>query len=329
MRPLRLILVFLLLLALAPGTWVRSAFPPADLAAAVQVTPLPLDVRHAASIDIVRGWRLTSQNDHFGGYSALLALPGGTLLAASDRGRSLRLHVSDQGPVAAGMGFMSGTSDTDKHLVDIESMTRDPATGRIWVGYEGANAIDRLDGDMAGATRVRPTAMQRWSENSGAEAMVRLADGRFIVLAEGSRRASDTAFPGVLFASDPIGGGAGQTFRFAAPDNYRPVDMVQIPDGRVLVLVRRFHLGLPPRFTTRLMVADPADIRAGGLWKGTVIASFAAPLPSDNYEGIAVRPRADGRLDLWMISDDNRASFQQTLLLQMRWDPRATHVQQQ
>ena len=32
-------------------------------------------------------------------------------------------------------------------------------------------------------------------------------------------------------------------------------------------------------------------------------------------------PRPDGLLDLWLVSDDNRDSFQNTYLLEMRWNP--------
>ncbi len=314
-------LALLLALALAPGTWLRSASPPPDLAAPVKFTPMGQFPRVSGEIEILRAWRLQSENGHFGGFSALAAMPGGNLLAASDRGRVMYLDMPENGTPAARMDFLSGKDVADKHLVDVESITRDPASGQIWIGYEGANAIDRLDRKLHGAKRVMPPQMRGWSENSGPEAMVRLANGKFIVLAEGSRSLGKSDFPGVLFAGDPVEGAGAQTFRFAAPSGYRPVDMTQIPDGRVLVLVRKIHWGLPPRFTAKLLVADPADIGAGKLWQGRVIASFTPPVPSDNYEGLAAVPRADGALDLWMISDDNLASFQQTLLLRMRWAP--------
>ena len=79
--------------------------------------------------------------------------------------------------------------------------------------------------------------------------------------------------------------------------------------------------GLPPRFEGKLLVADPAEIRPGVAWAGRIIADLKAPLPMDNYEGVAVEPGADGEVVLWVISDDNHAKFQRTLLLKLVWRP--------
>ena len=64
-----------------------------------------------------------------------------------------------------------------------------------------------------------------------------------------------------------------------------------------------------------------AAIRQGKAWKGTVIATLEPPLPSDNFEGLAVAPQADGSAVVWVISDDNQISFQRTILLKLRWKP--------
>jgi hypothetical protein len=80
-------------------------------------------------------------------------------------------------------------------------------------------------------------------------------------------------------------------------------------------------LGLPPRFPVKLVVADPADITRGGVWRGREIATIDDPAISDNYEGIAIVPSEDGLLTIWLISDDNNALVQRTLLLKLSWDP--------
>ena len=54
--------------------------------------------------------------------------------------------------------FSGRTTDT-KMLVDLESLTRDPETGHIWAGFEGTNAIERVDVDFASSVVVRPDAM--------------------------------------------------------------------------------------------------------------------------------------------------------------------------
>jgi hypothetical protein len=57
------------------------------------------------------------------------------------------------------------------------------------------------------------------------------------------------------------------------------------------------------------------------VWRVTVIGELAPPLPSDNFEGLAVVPDAAGGAVLWVISDDNRSPLQRTLLLKFRWPP--------
>lgn len=319
----RLILIVFIMLALAPVTWMRTELPPLNLGAPVSFTRLAMPQQMAGEVQVLGGWTLASISDHFGGNSALLAVDGQHLIAASDRRRIMRLALRGDRPPIARMRYLSGNVNTDKRLIDVESITRDPATDRIWIGYEGVNAIERRDVSLERPMRVQPEQMQDWSVNKGAEAISWLADGRFIVLAEHSPKLGGGLSAGLLFPSDPVGGVAAEEFRFGPPAGYRPVDMVEIPDGRVLILVRRFHWGIMPRFTAKLVVADPAEIVRGQTWRGRVIAEFAPPIPSDNFEGLAMWPREDGLLDLWMISDDNRSGFQKTYLLEMRWDPRS------
>jgi hypothetical protein len=71
------------------------------------------------------------------------------------------------------------------------------------------------------------------------------------------------------------------------------------------------------------MVADPARVRAGEAWRGEVVAELDDPLPTDNYEGLAVTQSGNGGVVIWLISDDNSATFQRTLLLKLEWQPDA------
>lgn len=90
-----------------------------------------------------------------------------------------------------------------------------------------------------------------------------------------------------------------------------------LPDGRVLILLRNSDL-LPPSFSSRLILGDPAEISAGKTWNWRPVAGIGPPL-RDNYEGLAVDPQQDDSVVLWLISDDNRSVFQRTLLLKLHW----------
>lgn len=321
MRKLALLLV--VILGLAPGTWLRSPRPPADERQILRFAALPVPAVDLGPLEPVGAWALDSPNDAFGSYSALAALGDGSLLAASDKGSMMHFAPPGVQPSTVTIGYFGQDGSRPKWQLDIESMTRDPVSGRVWQGFEGDNRIERTDAGFGARSTVRPAAMRGWPSNSGPEAMVRLADGRFVVIAEGTRRWFDTRGPALLFPADPVTGAEPVVFRFDPPAGYRAVDMAQIADGRVLILLRKVVWGLPPGFGGKLVVADPAAIRAGAPWPIELLADLAAPLPSDNYEGLAVEPDGSGGTTLWLISDDNDSLFQRTLLLKLRWPPKA------
>ena len=105
------------------------------------------------------------------------------------------------------------------------------------------------------------------------------------------------------------------------PAGYRPVDATPAGEGRALVLLRRLDWGVPPGFDTAIAEVDVDSPNADGIVVARMLAEFGAAIPRDNYEGLAVTEDADGK-HLWLISDDNFMSFQRTLLLKLRWQPR-------
>lgn len=320
----RLVLLTVVALGLAPGTWVRTPHAvSADERPILSATPLPLPDTGRSDVRVAGAWALSSGNRHFGGYSALAALPDGSLLAVNDRGRRLRFTPPDRPGRLVSFAYLGAARSGAKAGVDSEGLTVDPASGRLWVAYENRNAIVRYDARFRREASARPDVMRAWPSNAGPEAIARLADGRFVVLAEGSPGWFASDFPALLFPSDPVEGAVPERFGFKPPDGYRPVDAAQLPDGRILILLRQVHWGLPPSFTGKLMVADPATIRPGERWRAQRVADLAAPLPIDNYEGLAVEPGRDGRVIVWLISDDNTSAFQRTLLLKLIWRPNA------
>lgn len=309
-------------LGLAPGTWLRSPRQPDDDRQVLTVRAIAVPRVDLGPLELSGAWQLASPNSSFNSYSALVALDDGTLLAASDRGGFLRFAPPGASPGPVQIGRFANSAGRAKREADIEALTRDPASGRLWAAFENTNRIGRFDGGLGALGAIRPRAMRDWPGNAGPEAMLRLADGRFIVLAEGSPRWFDDGMPGLLFAADPLTGGKPMRFRFVPPRGYRPVDLAQLPDGKVLVLLRKVDWGLPPHFRGKLMLADPAAIRAGTPWRARALADLAEPLPSDNYEGLAALSDGHGGAVVWLISDDNGMWYQRTLLLRLRWPAR-------
>ncbi|MEO6387316.1 MAG: esterase-like activity of phytase family protein [Croceibacterium sp.] len=319
----RLLLLLVVALGLAPGTWLHASLAESriDFRPILVVHALAVAEPRRGDFDISGVWQLTSHSTHFGGYSALAVLPGGQLFAVSDAGRLLRFAPPGTPPHPVYMDYMARLRVAGRIKPDMEGMARDPVSGNIWISFEGWNAILRHDSDYKAQVWIQPPAMRGWPANRGAESFARLADGRFIVLAEGSPRWFASTYPALLFPSDPVLGAPPIEFSFTPPRGFRPVDAVQVPDGRVLILLRRALWAFPPRFESLLMAADPAQIRAGEVWAAKEVFAIREPLPTENYEGLAVERGARGSMVIWLISDDNRLKLQRTLLMKLVWHP--------
>ncbi|MXO65582.1 esterase-like activity of phytase family protein [Altericroceibacterium endophyticum] len=347
-------LVMLVALLVLTGQWTGAPLPLSKTPHRVTVRQLDgervLQSSGDAKLTLVGQWALTGDGQEFGGFSALVVPHRDRLILFSDRGWWLGIGTPDTTLEPVWWNRQPKPAEMKRWSFDTESATLDRESGQIWLSYEITNTIYRLpmltgEADDAFA---QPAAMADWPSNSGPESLLRLHDGRFIVLEEGQALWGIAPSEGLLFPKDPVeaskmeeadpneaervgpakpspkeGGQEAEqdlpvSFRFIPPANYRPTDMALLPDGRVLILLRSLHLP-PPLFGARIVVADPSAIGRGGTWPWCPLVNFADQIRMDNYEGLAVAPAAKGEaVDLWMVSDDNRASFQQTLLVKIR-----------
>jgi hypothetical protein len=314
-RFIRLILVFVLALLLIGGT----RFIYRNTSQSITLRPLPLDSsnperRTVGALTFLGAWELSSNNEYFGGISALVALNDGRFIGISDAGAMIGFslkndHDADR-PFIAALPGTSGKGITFRDR-DSEGLAYDPGSGRFWVSYEAHHAIRRfppyLD-RVEGLLRLPDT--ENWYRNRGIEAMARLPDGRFVLLAEDSR---DGAYPAYLYSGDPV---AKETtrieFRYRPPLGFKATDATPLPDGRLLVLNRR--ISFPNGFAAKLGILDPASIARGKIVSGKTIATLASPLLVDNMEG-ATTTQEKGQTIVWIISDNNFNIFQRTLLM--------------
>lgn len=293
--------------------WWRPDPPVPEYGRSVITHPLDFAPRAVGPFTLTGAWRLGTGRPGFDSLSAL-TIENGEFHAIGDRAHWYRFpKPGDTGPTRSGGVMIAGFSSTPTG--DAEAVVSVPETGRTWLAMENIRAIVRYEAD--GSNRfVRPSLMAGWEVNAGPEAMVRLADGRFVVLAEGLSEGSAPMHRAVIFAGDPVDFPDGAPFHFVMPGGVSPVEAALLPDGRVLILGR--DLRLPFRFVTTLAIADPALIRPGQVWRAKEIARLDAPGLADNYEGMAVEPRPEGGISVWLVSDDNQARFlQRTLLLRL------------
>ncbi len=290
----------------------RSSLPPRSAlhggpitieAKAVKLDPERADVQRVGELTFLRGWALTSPSREFGGLSALrvwherwlAAMDTGALVLFSPgavQGLIIPLNPRCQ-PKRLRMGWDTEGLDTDSRSV--------------WISSEWHNAICRRDPDGV-QTGVRPAAMVDWPRYGGPETLLRLRDGRFLVLPE------DAHFPALLFPGDPVSGVRPRALRYAPPAGYSPTDAAELPDGRIVILNRALGIG---GFAAKLVIFDRLPAR--GKVQGRTIAMLAAPLIHDNFEGIAARREGDATV-LTLVSDNNNSWLQQTLLLEFRLD---------
>ncbi len=324
----RLLIAVLIAAGLAPGTVVRTHVRE-DLRGPIAIRQVAGPQGELAGEWQLRGvWEYDSQTAMFGGYSALLLIGGDRLRAFSDRGTRLTISLPDGlqktaarreiGAPARRMDWQPVEAGYVNLLWDIESATRDPATGQYWLGFENTHAVQRYSagGEPSGVRLLK--AEVDWPVNSGAEAMARLSDGRFVIVPEGGQQ-------GLIFPADPATGVVPTRFEYRpAIPGFAITDAAQLPDGRLLLLLRKVGWGLPP-FESRIAIADVPQPGAPQVMRPQITLNLTRIAPRENYEGLAVRPRSDGALDVWLISDDNLAAMQRTLVVKLRFDPTAAN----
>ena len=278
--------------------------------------------RQVGALEFIAAWELRSRNDDFGGISALTVLNDGRFVGIGDAGTVIGFGLTNDGRIDRSfivpLPNLDGPSFNYKDR-DSEGIAYDPDSGQYWVSFEQRHAIRRYSKDFTRQTgQVHPPEMRDWPKNKGAEAIIRLTDGRFIVIAESI---DDDTHKALLFAGDPVERRNSITpFRIRPPSGYRVTDAVQLPDGRIAVLNRA--IGFPQGFSAKVSLLTLGTVRRDEIVSAKVIASLASPLLVDNLEGIAGTREGEDNI-LWLISDNNFSIFQQTILMKFRLLPQA------
>ena len=266
-------------------------------------------------------WRggLALQGDHygFGGLSGLIVSPDGArLIAVTDKGRwiTARLLYRDGRPAAlveARIGHLRdprGGIYRRKVDQDAEALAL-TGRGALLIAFEHDHRIDRYRNLSAAAEPLDgPAGLIRLEKNGGIEALVSLADGRILAVAEQPIAEDLPRHHAFLRAA-----GQWRELEIETAPGYWPVGAARLPDGDVLLLTRRYSVlgGLKARIE-RLAAAD---LRPGALVRGAEVAAFAPPLTLDNFEAISVFRGPEGETLVALLSDDNFQPLQRTLLL--------------
>ncbi|WP_416907777.1 MAG: esterase-like activity of phytase family protein [Polymorphobacter sp.] len=295
----------------------------------VTTTPLPLNrddpgQTRIGALDYRGGLLLRSTAKGFGGVSGLASDGAGQFLAVTDTGNWFAFRTRERGGRLVGLGEaalapilgLDGQSAPTKSDGDAEALHWDAASGAASIVYEQDHRIvhvkgltpDRLD---APATREeRWAGMADWRSNGGGESLahVPLADGRTARLIIAEDAVTDDGHNLALLEID----GTVRRIRIPAIAEHRPTDAEWLDGTRLLLLHRRFNQKGPG---AALTLVDLAPALAGDTpAASTTLAAWEAPVVLDNMEGITIT-RVGGETFVYLISDDNLNSLQQTVLL--------------
>jgi hypothetical protein len=297
----------MLLIRLACLLAALSALPAAAEPLHVTLRPLSDTDLHRAEVGAVTVLgviQLESPGTRwFGGLSGL-SFNGEWVLAVNDSGHWVRFRLdadSEGRPLGARdltvnvLGGLDGTKDDG----DAEELVALP-DGWL-VAFERRHRL-RFYRDLSdrGSPMAGPD-LSALPANGGVEAAERLADGRLVLIAEETGRAW-------------IGGPGGwHPLAYAATEDFKPTAAAALPDGDLLVLERRFSW--LSGVAVRLVRVPASALATGRVIAGRELMRLGPPLLVDNYEGLAVRRRGDGRVVAYLISDDNFSPLQATLLM--------------
>ncbi|WP_185961359.1 esterase-like activity of phytase family protein [Telmatospirillum sp. J64-1] len=290
----------------------------------ISARPVPLESSQPertilGALDYRGGLRLNSSLDGFGGFSGL-SVREGRATVVSDRGRwfSFDLIHDDDGRLVDAAVLRGGDlHEPDGRPVqgrrgDAEEIQAE-ADGTWLVAFEQDHRLWRYGPDFAflGEVPLPAELGPLLPSNAGLEAVVRLDDGRLLLIAEGSRspEAEDVTPAWV----GPDDGSDWRRLSYRAAPGYKPVGAARLPDGNLLVLER--HFSLMGGFGSRIVLVESKKVSEGVVLQGKELALLRPPVVTDNFEGISVSSSGDGEVYLYIVSDDNFSPLQGNYLL--------------
>ncbi len=284
--------------------------------------------RRFGALTFRSGLVLTSPDKRFGGFSAI-ARPGdgSAIVALSDDATWLTATATYEGGRLAGLAdaalapvlSATGRPLRETRAYDTEGLTM--AGGTAYLSVERVHQVLSGDFGRSGtAARARPVALapsvvpalRRLRSNRGLEAIAHAGEGplagSLVGFAEEDR--DDPAIiPGFILTGPSAG-----LFTLRRRDGFAATDAAFLPGGDLLVLERLAML--PFRVGMRIRRIAGAAIRPGAVLDGEVLVEADLGYEIDNMEGLGVHRAADGTTVLTLVSDDNFAFYQRTLLLE-------------
>jgi hypothetical protein len=301
------------LITLGCGSTARQTAPEPWAPVGIEVVPVPLNPadssqRSIGVFEYAGGIEIKATNPATILELSDLRVSGDRLVAISDQGlffearirfdemnRLAGLTDARMTPLSAESGRPLAAKDSDAEGLDLL-----PDGARL-VSFEGNDRILLYPAD-GGAPRLAPGPEARFPQNTGMEALALYpaADAdAYLVGSEGGAvwlcRLSASCSETGLGTFVPAGMNLTALAAFGE-------------DGAFAMLSRAYDPRTGVRISVRLIANNAAGARV------VDEMTIAPPLNVDNFEGIAVVPRPEGGIRLYLISDDNGSDTQRTYL---------------
>ncbi len=298
------------------------------------------------ALTFVDGFHLTSGDKRFGGLSGLDFTEDGNLLAISDQGDFVWLGLGEDGvtPTDARIGGMrdaKGASIRGKSEGDAEGLAVNG--GVALVSFEGNHRVLAFDVGRCGAAARgvaiaagKPDVMTKAfarqkldvGGNEGLEGLAVTPDW-FVVAGLETKAGKQSAVSVRGIEARPefdvrVAEGAPELVGLdvvAEGDDVRVYSLHRsrsaLASNAIMIVETRFQRGLD-QSNLPARVMGELDERARARFQpavSRVLAQMNVFLTIDNFEGIAAKAMPDGGIRLFVVSDDNFAARQRTLLM--------------
>lgn len=306
--------------------------------------------RDIGELDFVTGFHLTSTDKRFGGLSGLDLRDDGGLLSVSDDGDFVWIDLAADGltpkrALIAGMLDAEGNALKDKVGSDAEGLALNDEVALV--SFERNHRVLAYDLGKCGAlARGAPIAFGGYSgplpkaferrglkvsDNQGPEGLA-VAPGWMLAvgLEEPSGGAGPVSARAIEAAPEfdlAIGKGAPELVgldALASEGDERKVRLFSLHrsssalSSNAITIVETQLQATMDRSNLPARVISEIDERSRARYRVTssrVLAEMNVFVTIDNFEGIAARRLPDGRVRLYVISDDNFSAKQRTLLM--------------
>lgn len=269
-------------------------------------------------LDFLGGLEWSANRADFGGFSGMLLDEDGTITALTDKAHWARakLIFDESGALSDIEGlevwrlYGADGGFLQRPYTDAEAITRDGDD--LLISFEGKDRVSRFAGLWGPEQPVEglPDALDDLSRNKGLEGLLKLPDGRLVMVAE---QPIDT--------DDNIGwileDATSQPFAISRSKGFSPTDLALGPDGRALYLLERRYSFFGGA-SMRIRRFPLAALAPGAVIEGETLIEAGAGEAVDNMEALATRHGPGGETELLVLSDDNFSLRQRTLLLHFR-----------